>query len=176
MSSDYYCCFVTILIRAFRVTTLQAQYDALKENTTQLVGMMLISHLTMTNAITAANSRISSFERRLSRGATGGQRTRRTGVPNREYSRGEGSRDRPIILDMDDDERLRRGLPPGTGRPDTLIPGLGRVSLDPIPIPEPRLRPRASGLGLHQGRRFTSEVRARWLRPIEDSDSSNLYD
>ena len=155
---------------------LKAQCDALKENMTQLVGMMLISHMTMANAITAANQRINSLERRLSRGATGGQRARRTGVPARERSRGEGSRDRPIILDMDDDERLRRGLPPGTGRPDTPIPGLGRISPDPIPVPPPRLRSRASGSGLHRGRRFTSEERARWMRPIEDSDSSNLYD
>jgi hypothetical protein len=68
--------------------------------------MMLISHLTMTNAITAANQRISSLEARLSRGVTGGQRARRTGVPVRNSSRGEGSRDRPIILDMNDEERL----------------------------------------------------------------------
>ena len=142
--------------------------------------MMLISHMTIQNNLTAANQRIQMLEQRLEqritqleiRGMTARQRARRSaGPPRRE----EGTRDDPIIL-MDDDDRLRRGLPP---RPDTPIPGLNR-SPSPAPVPIPP--PRASGSGPgpirssrgQRVRRLTSEERARWMRPVTDSD--DLYE
>jgi hypothetical protein len=77
---------------------------------------------------------------------------------------------------MDDDERLRRGLPPNPGlRPGTPIPGLGRVSLPPIPVPPPRGRPSAPGpVRPPHMRRLTSVERACWLRRI-DSNEDDLY-
>ena len=110
-----------------------------------------------------------------------GQRAVRTGPiiadPRvRQEARGEGSWAAPIILDMDDEERFQRGLPLSLGpRPGTPIPGLGRVSPPPIPVPPPRGRPSLPGpVRPPHMRRLTSVERVCWLRRI-DSDEDDLY-
>jgi hypothetical protein len=133
---------------------------------------------TMLERCTLLERRIASLEGR--RGTTG-QRAVRTGPlaadPHvREETHGEGSQTAPIILDMDDEEQLRQGLPPSPGpRPGTPIPGLGRVSPPPIPVPPPWGRPGLLALvRLPHMRRLTSVERACWLHSI-NSDEDDLY-
>ena len=98
------------------IAQLRTQLLEVTNSNTSLTGMLAISHMTRTNNMNAMLERCNALERRVAslerRREVTRQRAVRTGpliadLRVRQEAHGEGSWAAPIILDMDDEERLR---------------------------------------------------------------------